>query len=61
MLTRNSQLGTRNRPLRLASFVAHYLKANLQIALEYRVSFWVQVLAMVINDAMWIAFWAIFF
>jgi ABC-2 type transport system permease protein len=42
-------------------FAAHYVKANFQIALEYRVSFWAQVFAMVINDAMWIAFWGLFF
>ncbi len=43
------------------SFFATYVRSNFQIALEYRVSFWAQVFAMAINDAMWIAFWGIFF
>jgi ABC-2 type transport system permease protein len=47
--------------LRLGRFFAHYVRANFRIALEYRVSFFAQVFAMVLNDAMWVAFWAIFF
>jgi ABC-2 type transport system permease protein len=47
--------------IRLLSFVATYVKLNLQAALEYRVSFWTQVFAMALNDAMWVAFWALFF
>jgi ABC-2 type transport system permease protein len=46
---------------RLLGFLAHYVGANFQMALEYRVSFWAQVFAMVLNDAMWIGFWALFF
>lgn len=46
---------------RLLGFLAHYVRANFQVALEYRVSFWAQVFAMALNDAMWIGFWAIFF
>jgi ABC-2 type transport system permease protein len=45
----------------LARFVLHYVRANFQIALEYRVSFWAQVFAMIVNDAMWIVFWGLFF
>jgi ABC-2 type transport system permease protein len=45
----------------LARFVAHYVRANFQIALEYRLSFWAQVFAMILNDTMWIAFWALFY
>ena len=45
----------------LARFVLHYVRANFQIALEYRVSFWAQVFAMIVNDAMWILFWGLFF
>ncbi len=47
--------------MKLLAFFATYVRANFQIALEYRISFWVQVFAMVLNDAMWIAFWGIFF
>jgi ABC-2 type transport system permease protein len=47
--------------MNLARFVLHYVRANFQIALEYRVSFWAQVFAMVVNDAMWIVFWGLFF
>jgi ABC-2 type transport system permease protein len=43
------------------AFLAAYFKANLKVALEYRVAFWSNVLAMVLNDAMWVVFWAIFF
>jgi ABC-2 type transport system permease protein len=37
------------------------VKANFLIALEYRASFIVQVTGMIINDAMWVAFWWIYF
>src|SRR5919199_3371275 len=47
--------------MQLVRFVADYVKANLQVALEYRAAFWAQVFSMVLNDAMWIAFWALFF
>ena len=47
--------------MRLLRFVTDYLKANLQAALEYRAAFWAQVFSMVINDAMWLTFWALFF
>src|SRR5688572_25636640 len=46
---------------RIVSFLATYVKLNLQAALEYRVSFWAQVFAMALNDAMWVTFWALFF
>jgi ABC-2 type transport system permease protein len=42
-------------------FLVAYVGSNFRVALEYRVSFWAQVFAMVLNDAMWIAFWAVFF
>jgi ABC-2 type transport system permease protein len=45
----------------LLRFALFYLRANFQIALEYRVSFWAQIFAMVVNDAMWIFFWGLFF
>src|SRR5690349_15530388 len=47
--------------IRLLHFVAGYVRANFQIALEYRAAFWAQVLGMALNDAMWLAFWALFF
>ncbi|TAK21182.1 MAG: hypothetical protein EPO26_14690 [Chloroflexota bacterium] len=43
------------------SFVAAYVRANLRAALEYRVAFWGNVIAMFINDAMWVTFWIFFF
>ena len=46
---------------RMLRFIGHYVKANFQVALEYRASFLAQVFAMVLNDSMWVAFWAIFF
>jgi ABC-2 type transport system permease protein len=43
------------------AFIAAYVRANLRTALEYRVAFWTNVLAMALNDAMWVIFWAVFF
>ena len=42
-------------------FLAAYVRANLKVALEYRVAFWGNVLSMFLNDLMWLGFWAIFF
>jgi ABC-type sugar transport system ATPase subunit len=42
-------------------FVWAYVRANLKVALEYRFAFWGNVLAMFLNDLMWVAFWAVFF
>ena len=42
-------------------FVGRYLVANLQGALEYRASFVSQVLAMLINDTIWLVFWLAYF
>jgi ABC-2 type transport system permease protein len=42
-------------------FVWAYVRANLKVALEYRFAFWGNVLAMFLNDLMWVGFWAIFF
>src|SRR5437773_8403636 len=42
-------------------FFADYAKANFLIALEYRASFVSQVFGMVLNDAMWVTFWWIYF
>lgn len=42
-------------------FVLAYVRANFKIALEYRVAFWSNVLAMFLNDLMWVVFWAVFF
>src|SRR5919202_1251584 len=47
--------------MKLVRFVADDVKANIQVALEYRAAFWAQVFSMILNDAMWIAFWALFF
>jgi ABC-2 type transport system permease protein len=42
-------------------FVTRYVGANLQGALEYRVSFASQVVAMLINDIIWLVFWLAYF
>ena len=44
-----------------ARFLAAYARANLQGALEYRASFISQVVAMTLNDAMWLVFWLAYF
>ncbi|HYF95055.1 MAG TPA: ABC-2 family transporter protein [Symbiobacteriaceae bacterium] len=38
-----------------------YMKANIAIAMEYRTSFVSQVFGMMINDALWVAFWVLYF
>jgi ABC-2 type transport system permease protein len=50
-----------NRPSALLRLLAAYARANAQAALEYRASLVSQALAMVINDALWVAFWASYF
>lgn len=42
-------------------FVGAYFVANLQAAMEYRVSFWMQILAMLGNDCLWLLFWWSYF
>jgi ABC-2 type transport system permease protein len=42
-------------------FVGAYVRANLRAAMEYRFTFWANVLSMFLNDLMWIVFWALFF
>lgn len=42
-------------------FVWAYVGANVQGALEYRVSFASQIFAMLLNDAMWVIFWIAYF
>jgi ABC-2 type transport system permease protein len=47
--------------LRTMRFIGAYAAANLQAAMEYRVSFGVQVLTMVANDSLWLFFWLSYF
>lgn len=42
-------------------FIRDYVVANFLVALEYRVSFISQLVGMIINDAMWVTFWWIYF
>src|SRR5438874_6495276 len=44
-----------------AALVAAYTRFNLSAQLEYRGAFISQVLAMFMNDGVWVAFWALFF
>ncbi|MCA9728257.1 MAG: ABC-2 family transporter protein [Candidatus Eisenbacteria bacterium] len=44
-----------------SGFARAYALANLQSALEYRVSFATQVFAMMLNDGMWLVFWLAYF
>ena len=43
------------------SLASSYFRLNLAAMLEYRAAFWSQVLAMFINDGVWVLFWSIFF
>lgn len=42
-------------------FIFTYFKLNWLGAMEFRSSFWSQMLSMMINNSVWIAFWGIFF
>ena len=42
-------------------FVAYYVGANLDVALAYRAAFAAKVFAFVVSDAMWVAFWWLYF
>src|SRR5579859_249941 len=42
-------------------FIGAYASANIQAAMEYRISFWVQVFTMVANDSLWLFFWWTYF
>lgn len=42
-------------------FVLQYAQANLSMEMEYRASFVGRVAGMILNDAMWMAFWILYF
>ncbi len=42
-------------------FIGAYMLANTQAAMEYRVSFWVQIITMIANDSLWLFFWWTYF
>jgi ABC-2 type transport system permease protein len=44
-----------------AKFVVAHFALNLQAAMEYRASFISQIVGMMLNDAIWIFFWFVFF
>lgn len=46
---------------KLGRFFWAYFRANLGMAMEYRVNFVIQVFGMVLNDALWVLFWWLFF
>src|SRR5437588_12384620 len=50
-----------NQLMRTARFIAAYAAANIQAAMEYRISFWVQIITMVANDSLWLVFWWSYF
>lgn len=43
------------------SFVGVYFRNNFQTALEYRFSFFSQILGMMVNDSLWVVFWVLYF
>ncbi len=49
------------RVMNVVRFTGAYVWANLRIALAYRAAFFSAVLGMVINDAIWVVFWWLFF
>ncbi|MDQ2714803.1 MAG: ABC-2 family transporter protein [Chloroflexota bacterium] len=42
-------------------FIGAYMLANTQAAMEYRVSFWVQIITMIASDSLWLFFWWTYF
>jgi len=50
-----------NTFVRTLRFVGAYAVANIQAAMEYRISFWVQIFTMVANDSLWLFFWWTYF
>src|SRR5438105_13487764 len=46
---------------RTLRFIGAYVVANVQAAMEYRISFWVQIFTMVANDSLWLFFWVSYF
>lgn len=46
---------------RTLRFIGAYVAANVQAAMEYRVSFCVQVITMIANDSLWLFFWWTYF
>jgi len=49
------------RFFRTLRFIGAYTAANVQAAMEYRISFWMQILTMVANDGLWLFFWYTYF
>lgn len=47
--------------VRGARFILTYFKLNWLGAMEFRASFWSQVISMMINNSVWIVFWGIYF
>jgi len=47
--------------IRALRLVGAYTVANVQAAMEYRVSFWVQIITMIANDSLWLFFWWTYF
>lgn len=53
--------GRRTRWRSNVRFVAHYVRANLKVALAYRGAFVAKAFAFIVSDAMWVAFWWLYF
>src|SRR5205085_11465849 len=47
--------------VRTLRFIGAYVVANVQAAMEYRISFWMQIFTMVANDSLWLFFWVSYF
>lgn len=49
------------RGIKLLAFFGAYLKTNVAAMLEYRASSFLMILGMMVNDVLWVAFWALYF
>jgi ABC-2 type transport system permease protein len=50
-----------NKVFNWLSLAGAYVRLNLRSHLEYRGAFFSQIFAMIVNNAMWLIFWALFF
>lgn len=56
-----SKAGRTSRVGKQLAFFASYVGINFRTALEYRGSFWSRIFSMLVNDCMWLWYWAIYF
>lgn len=59
--TLENKMGTFPRFWNFVGLIVAYTRLNLAAQLEYRAAFFSQVIAMFLNDGVWVTFWVLFF